>query len=565
MLTTSSVLYATHRFPVHKSSGHDALAPITSVKGALEELRDPDDTMRDVVVLSPKHRFISSNDPHQSTLIMSILNITPDSFSDGGKLSPTDVDNIVATAKSHIASGATILDIGGQSTRPNATMLSVEQELRRVVPALRAMRTIPEVACGDIAISLDTFYSDVARPCIAEGLVDIVNDISAGQLDPKMLATVAELRKTIVLMHMRGTPQTMTGMTDYGRKGVVQKVASELTHRIDAALEAGIPPWRIILDPGIGFAKNEQQNLSLLRAGTNGITGQFTSYLSGYPWLVGTSRKGFIGKITEVANAGERVWGTAACATAAIAGGARILRVHDVEEMSKVAKMADALYRVRKDKNKDDKKQGEDHVIDEEDNNQDDKKEVAANVIQKADDVITPTAAGQLDRLSEEKLLASLKRQLRKQERQIKRLEEKHLDGRKRQNRDSDGQEDHTSHHDSELSATELPVKLRYQRRKPSSRERRRKSLERKRDNQKHEEHATLRLKDEGMETQPLEQLERPGIQPRLEREGTPSQAVSDKNKRIEDGDGEINRDQQAHPKQDDPVQISDLAPPPQR
>lgn len=303
----------------------------------------------------------------------------------------------------------------------------------------------------------------------------------------------------------------------------------------------------------------------LLRAGTDGITGRFPSYLSGYPWLVGTSRKGFIGKITEVAHAGERVWGTAACATAAIAGGARILRVHDVEEMSKVAKMADALYRVRMDKNKDDKKKGEYHVIDEEDKNKDDKKEVTDNVIDKEDYVITPTAAGQLDRLSEEKLLASLKRKLRKQERQIKRLEEKHLDGRKRQNRDSDGQEDETSHHDSELSSTELPVKLRYQRTKEGSRTPTTKSLEPKTENQKHEEHATLRLKDEGMETQPLEQLERPSIQSRLEPEGTPSQAVSNTYERIEDGEGEIIRDQQTHPKQDDPVQTSDLAPPPQR
>lgn len=563
MLTTSSVLYATHRFPVHELSRHHAIAPLTSVKGALEELRNPDDTMRNIVALSPKHPFIASNDPHQPTLIMSILNITPDSFSDGGKLSPTDVDDIVATAKSHIASGATVLDIGGQSTRPNATMLSVEEELRRVLPALRALRTIPEVARGNIAISLDTFYSDVARPCIAEGLVDIVNDISAGQLDPKMLATVAELRKTIVLMHMRGTPQTMTRMTDYGQKGVVQKVASELSHRIDEALAAGIPPWRIILDPGIGFAKNEQQNLALLRAGTEDITGEFSSYLSGYPWLVGTSRKGFIGKITETADAGERVWGTAACVTAAIAGGARIVRVHDVEEMSKVAKMADALYRVEKDKNKEDKKEVEDNVIGEEDENRVDKKEVADNV--KEDEVIIPTAAGQLDRLPEQKLLASLKRKLWKQERQIKRLERKHLDGRKRQNGDSDSQEDETSHHDSELSSTELPVKLRYQRTKGGSRAPRRKSLEPNTDNQKHEEHATLQSKDEGMEAQPLERPERPTIQPRLEHEGTSSQAVTDKNKRIEDGEGKIMRDQQAHPKQDDLPQISDLAPLPQR
>lgn len=305
--------------------------------------------MRAITTLSPNHPFLAADDPRQPTLIMSILNITPDSFSDGGKLVPTDIDTIVTTARSHIAQGATILDVGGQSTHPKATMLPAAEELNRVLPALRAIRTIPEVACGKIAVSLDTFYSDVARPCMEEGLVDIINDISAGRLDPKMLSTVAEFQKTIVLMHMRGTPQTMVKMINYGQEGVVNMVAHELAGRVRLALTAGIPPWRIILDPGIGFAKNELQNLELLRAGTDSIAEKSCRDLSGHPWLVGTSRKGFIQRITDSPNPEDRAWGTAGCITAAIAGGARIVRVHDVKEMSKVAKMADALYRVEKE------------------------------------------------------------------------------------------------------------------------------------------------------------------------------------------------------------------------
>jgi len=298
---------------------------------------------------------------------MSILNITPDSFSDGGKLAPTDLDTIVATARSHIAHGATILDVGGQSTRPNATMLPAEEELGRVLPALRAIRTIPEVANGEIAISLDTFYSDVARPCIEEGLVDIINDISAGRLDhPKMLSTVAHFKKTIVLMHMRGDPQTMTKLTDYGQQGVVKMVARKLAGHVKQALTAGIPPWRIILDPGIGFAKDQQQNLELLRTGTDGIATEWPRELARHPWLVGTSRKGFIRRITESPSPGERVWGTAACVTAAVAGGARIVRVHDVEEMSKVARMADALYRVEEKEDQNEKELDREEVIDKE-------------------------------------------------------------------------------------------------------------------------------------------------------------------------------------------------------
>lgn len=273
---------------------------------------------------------------------MSILNITPDSFSDGGNLSPTNLEALTQTVESHISCGVTILDIGGQSTRPNAPFLSADEELSRVLPVLRHVEQMPNAQ--QVAISLDTFHSEVARVCASEDLIDIINDISAGQLDSKMLHVMAESRKTVVLMHTRGTPSTMNTLTDYP-DGVVKGVAAELGQRVMEALEAGISPWRIILDPGIGFAKTLEQNLDLLRAGTDELVRENPDVLGGYPWLVGTSRKGFIGRVTGVKEAKERVWGTASCVAAAVSGGADIVRVHDVGEMSEVVKMADAIYR----------------------------------------------------------------------------------------------------------------------------------------------------------------------------------------------------------------------------
>jgi len=320
-----------------------------SVLNALENVEDSQVPMYPITYLTSNQTLVAATSQHRPTGIMSILNITPDSFSDGGRLTSDDLENVVNTAQSHIRNGATILDIGGQSTRPNATLVSAEQELSRILPALRAIRTIPQIQSGEVAISVDTFYSSVARACSEEGLIDIVNDISAGQLDPEknMLRIVAEYQKTIVLMHMRGTPQTMTSkhLRDYGQRGVVAGVATELGQRIDEALEAGIPPWRIILDPGIGFAKDMAQNLELIRHVAYGISLKAPDVLNGYPWLFGLSRKGFIGRITGESDSSERVWGTAAGVTASVAGGADIVRVHDTAEMAKVVRMADAMYR----------------------------------------------------------------------------------------------------------------------------------------------------------------------------------------------------------------------------
>lgn len=275
---------------------------------------------------------------------MAILNLTPDSFSDGGiysiGLSTNNTSQILSTVSSFQKSGASILDIGGQSTRPFAPQISAQQELSNVLPTIKALRSNPQY--NSLAISVDTYRASVASAAITAG-ADIINDVSSGSFDPEMLFTAATLECTIVLMHMRGTPDTMTSLTDYGPEGVIHGVATELLTRVRAAEAAGIHRWRIILDPGIGFAKTADQSLEILRrfAELRDWPG-----LKGYPWVVGSSRKGFIGKITAVKEPRERTWGTAVTVCAALQGGADIVRVHDVEEMGKVVRMGDAIWRV---------------------------------------------------------------------------------------------------------------------------------------------------------------------------------------------------------------------------
>lgn len=309
-----------------------------SVLSALQQIEDVTMPMHAITALSPTLPFITANEPTRKTQLMSILNITPDSFSDGGIHSERSLDKIKSSVRDHVAAGATILDVGGQSTRPNADHLTANEELRRILPVIETIRDMPEATKA--AISVDTFYSEVANEASKYG-VSIVNDVSAGLLDSEMLSTVADLGMTIILMHMRGNPQTMTKLTDYP-SGVVQGVANELGERVDAARDAGIHPWRIILDPGIGFAKTVEQNLELIKElASLRMHPRFTDL----PWLMGVSRKGFIGKTVGVQCASERVWGTAAAVTASIGGGADIVRVHDVPEMAQLSKMADAIYR----------------------------------------------------------------------------------------------------------------------------------------------------------------------------------------------------------------------------
>lgn len=272
--------------------------------------------------------------------VMSILNTTPDSFSDGGSNSPADIGALRATAALHIASGATIIDVGGQSSRPNAPSISAEEELSRVIPAIEAVKSLPEAA--GVAISVDTYRAEVAEAAVNAG-AHIVNDVSAGLLDPNMLSTVARLGCTYIMMHMRGTPATMSSEENCSYPdGLEETMRKELSERLRAAEAAGIRRWRIILDPGLGFAKTQAQNLRLLSP----LRKEFMSHgvLRDVPWLVGASRKSFIGAVTGVKEAKNRQWGTAAAVTAAVLRGANIVRVHDVREMAQVVKMAEAMY-----------------------------------------------------------------------------------------------------------------------------------------------------------------------------------------------------------------------------
>nr|POE54549.1 folic acid synthesis protein fol1 [Quercus suber] len=274
------------------------------------------------------------------TLTMAIVNTTLDSFSDGGDNLPSEPDAIVANVAMQIAAGATIIDIGGQSSRPGAPDVSAEAEIARVVPAITAIKPLTDA--NNVLISVDTYRAAVAEAAVKAG-ANIVNDISAGALDPAMLATVARLGCSFVMMHMRGTPATMQSSENCSYPdGLLDTVRAELLTRVAAAESAGVFPWRIILDPGVGFSKTTAQNLELL---TGLDTLRNNEATKSYAWLVGSSRKKFIGDITGMKVPKERVMGTSVTVTAAIMGGADIIRVHDVADMVQVAKMADAMYR----------------------------------------------------------------------------------------------------------------------------------------------------------------------------------------------------------------------------
>ena len=260
------------------------------------------------------------------TYLMGVLNVTPDSFSDGGEFNKPL--SALYQAQALAEKGADIIDIGGQSTRPGAEQISVEEELERVLSVIKVIR--PKI---DIPISVDTTRATVAKRAINAG-ADIVNDISGGTFDSSMFSTVASLNVPIVLMHIRGTPQTMQQMTDY--QDVIQEISNFLSQQITAAVAAGITREKIIIDPGIGFAKNLEQNLEIFRRLKE------LKKLN-CPILIGASRKSFIGRILNQPDPKARVWGTAAACCAAIFNGADILRVHDVEQMRDVSMVADAI------------------------------------------------------------------------------------------------------------------------------------------------------------------------------------------------------------------------------
>jgi dihydropteroate synthase len=264
----------------------------------------------------------------QRTYIMGILNVTPDSFSDGGLFNTLKA--AVVQAQKLDKAGIDILDIGGQSARPQAEDVSLQAELDRVIPVIEAIRQVSEVP-----ISVDTTKAAVAAAAIAAG-ADLINDISGATYDPEMLGTAAKLNVPIVLMHIRGHPKTMQKLTDY--QDVVGEVIVWLKARVEAAIAAGVPRHHIAIDPGIGFAKTASQSLELLTA--------LSAFQSLHcPILAGPSRKSFIGHILHQPDPAQRVWGTAAACCGAIAQGVDILRVHDGLEMIDVCRMADALWR----------------------------------------------------------------------------------------------------------------------------------------------------------------------------------------------------------------------------
>ncbi|BFZ62911.1 trifunctional dihydropteroate synthetase [Saitoella coloradoensis] len=305
----------------------------TTIASHLSALPDKDvDEMKAYLPL-PRERVLKLDPLRRKvpTTVMAILNLTTDSFSDGGKHSLKDED-VVRTVKQMIEDGAGIIDVGGQTSKPGAVEVPVEEEVERVVPAIKAIR-----AAGiDVPISVDTYRAQVAKAAVEAG-ADIVNDVSAGTLDVDMFKTMAELDVPVCLMHMRGTPETMNSMTTY-EGDLVDVVGQELEARVREAEEAGVKRWNIILDPGLGFAKTASQNLELIR--------RFYELHSrpafvGMPWLIGPSRKKFVGRVTG--EEGDRKWGTSAVVGASVHAGADIVRVHDVKEMGMVVKMFDAV------------------------------------------------------------------------------------------------------------------------------------------------------------------------------------------------------------------------------
>lgn len=256
--------------------------------------------------------------------VMGILNVTPDSFSDGGK--HNGKDQAVAHAKQMIADGATVIDVGGESTRPGASEVNIEEEIRRVVPV------VEELAKLNVIISIDTSQPAVIRAAVQAG-AHIWNDVRA-LIRPQALETASELNIPIIIMHMRGEPTTMNHLDQYD--DVTDDVMREIQQRVDDALSAGVSAENILIDPGFGFAKNAQQNLKLLN--------EFYKLNDlGYPILSALSRKRFIGEALHGADAQQRAVGSVAAHLLSIQQGACMVRAHDVKAMSDAIQVWQAM------------------------------------------------------------------------------------------------------------------------------------------------------------------------------------------------------------------------------
>lgn len=268
-----------------------------------------------------KYRLDLSSRTH----IMGILNVTPDSFSDGGKW--TDVDRALSHAEEMAEAGVDIIDVGGESTRPGSEPVGLEEEKRRVLPVIE--RLLDKI---NLPISIDTYKSEVARDCLAMG-VQMVNDISATNLDPQMKKVIVSYDAAVVLMHMKGSPKDMQENPHY--TDLIQEITDYLKKSIHEALKAGIKRERIVVDPGIGFGKTAAHNLEIMKRLEN-------LKALGCPILIGPSRKSVIGKVLDLPT-DERLEGTAACVAICILNGANIVRVHDAKEMRRVVRMTDAV------------------------------------------------------------------------------------------------------------------------------------------------------------------------------------------------------------------------------
>jgi dihydropteroate synthase len=266
------------------------------------------------------------------TLLMGVVNVTPDSFSDGGRF--FDPAAAVAHARQLIEEGADIIDVGGESTRPGATPVSEAEELRRVLPVIEQLapqRRVP--------ISVDTVKPAVARAALAAGAC-IVNDVGANRADPEMWGLVAGAGAGYVAMHMQGTPATMQRNPRY--QNVVREVGGFFAERLEHLYRCGVNTEQIILDPGLGFGKTAEHNLQLL-----GALRSFTKW--NRPLLLGVSRKSFVGRVTGAAEADARLPGSLACACWAVAGGAALVRTHDVAETRQAVRMTEAILAHREE------------------------------------------------------------------------------------------------------------------------------------------------------------------------------------------------------------------------
>jgi dihydropteroate synthase len=278
-----------------------------------------------------RHRILPIG---KKTLVMGVLNVTPDSFSDGGEF--FSLDKALAHAEQMIAEGADIIDVGGESTRPgDAGIVAADEELKRVLPVIEqlAKRT-------SVPISIDTTKAAVARATLAAG-VSIVNDISALRFDSEIANVVAEAGAGLILMHSRGTPGALHNLSPV--ENIIAEVTSSLRNSIELAERRGVKREAIVIDPGIGFGKSQEQNVELIAK-----LDQLVAAFSDFPLLIGTSRKSFLGRILADENNNPappeaRIHGTLATITAAILKGARIVRVHDVRAAKEVVRVADEI------------------------------------------------------------------------------------------------------------------------------------------------------------------------------------------------------------------------------